>query len=50
MPLHQELTMFDIKCCFLRMKGRSIRILDDNYYGLTFDLTMQKILKYSLRT
>ena len=49
MPLHQELTRFNIKCCILRKKaGRSITILDDNY-AWTFDMTMQKILKYSLR-
>jgi hypothetical protein len=51
MSLHQELTRLDIKCRTLRKKaGRSINILDDNYYAWTFDLTMQKILKYSLRT
>jgi hypothetical protein len=40
MPLHQELTRFDIKCHILRKKAdRSIKILDDNYYVWTFDLT-----------
>ena len=48
MPLHQELTRFYIKCRILRKKaGRSITILDDNYYAWTFEMTMRKILKYS---
>jgi len=50
MPLHKELTRFDLKCRISREKaGRSIKILDDNYYAWTFDMTMQKIVKYSLR-
>jgi hypothetical protein len=44
MPLHQELTRFDIKCILRKKAGRSIKILDDYYYAWTFDLTMQKIL------
>ena len=51
MPLHQELTSFDIKCCISRKKvGRSIKIFDDNYYAWSFQMTMKKILKYSLRS
>jgi hypothetical protein len=39
MPLHQELTRFDIKCCISRKKaGRSIKTLDDNYYARTFEM------------
>jgi hypothetical protein len=48
MPLHQELTRFGIKCCILRKKaGRSIQILENNYYAWSFEMTMQKILKFS---
>jgi len=51
MPLHQELTRFNIKCCISRKKaGRSIKILDDYYYAWSFEMTMQKIVKYSLRS
>jgi hypothetical protein len=46
MPLHQELTRFDIKCYILRRKaGRSITILDNNYYAWSFGMTMQKNAK-----
>ena len=49
MHLHQELTRFDIKCCISRKKvGRSITILDDNYYAWSFEMTMQKILTQKL--
>jgi hypothetical protein len=35
----------------LRKKaGRSIQILDDNYYAWSFEMAMQKMLKYSLRS
>jgi hypothetical protein len=46
MPLHKELTSFDIKCHISRKKaGRSIKILDDNYYAWTFNLTNTKNTK-----
>jgi len=44
MPLHQELTRFDIKCCISRKKaGTSIQIVDYNYYSWSSGMTMQKI-------
>jgi hypothetical protein len=44
MPLHQELTRFDIKCYISREKAdRSIQILDDNYYAWSFKMRIQKI-------
>ena len=50
MPLHQELTMFDMKCYILRKKaGSSIKILDDNYYAWSFEMTMQKIQNTHLK-
>jgi hypothetical protein len=50
MPLHQELTRFDIKCRISRKKGRSIKMLVNNYYAWGFEMTMQKMLTYSLRS
>jgi hypothetical protein len=50
MPLHQELTRFDIKCYISRKKAdRSVQILDDNYYAWSFEMIVQNMLKYSLR-
>ena len=51
MHLHQELTRFNIKCYILRKKaGRSIKTFNNNYYAWSFEMTMQKMLKYSLRS
>ena len=44
MPLHQELTSFDIKCYISRNKaGRNVQYLENNYYPWGFEMTMQKI-------
>ena len=51
MTMTQNLTRFDKEYCIFRRKaGRRIKILADNYYAWTFNLTTQTILKYSLRT
>jgi hypothetical protein len=43
MPLHQELTRFDIKCISRKKAGRSIKILEDNYYAGSLQMIMQKM-------
>ena len=43
--------MFDVKCCISRRKaGRTVKILEDDYYAWSFQMTISKTLKYSLRS